>query len=106
MLQAKPEKMPIISGLRSTLTSVLPMPFQEKLPLCAHSTETVTSVHRIRLLNTSTSATEARLACPRRITATGIPSMTLLEKIPPRPNTDAEMASRPNTLFATMRPTI
>lgn len=63
-LNRVPDRMPTISGLVSTLRAVLAKPLSVGEPLRAHSIDTVTSVHRIRPLNTSTSATDGIAASP------------------------------------------
>jgi len=76
----------------------------DRLPWRAHSTETVTIVHIVNELKTSTIATEGTAASPSTILASGRPSIRLLEKTPPSANTDCDTPSRPNSFQPTSRP--
>ncbi len=91
-------------GLVSTARAVCAKPRTEKWPCRAHSTDTVTSVHKISALNTSTSATDGTAASPSATLASGKPSITLLENTPPSANTDWPTPSSSNSFHATSRP--
>ena len=71
----------------------------------AHSTDTVTSVHSTRELNTTTSDTDGSEASPRMIFASGMPSSTLLLKMVPIAKIVCETPSIANARAATMRET-
>ena len=76
------------SGLVTTLRAVFAKPASDTCRVRAHSTDTVTSVHRSSELNTSTSDTAGSAASPSVTFASGIPSSRLLPKIPPIAKTD------------------
>jgi len=99
-----PDRIAMMIGFLSTLFSVAPKPRAENSPWRAHSTLTVTSVHRISELNTSTSATAGTAASPSSTRANGSPSMTLFENTPPSANTDCDTPSSANSFHATRRP--
>ena len=99
-----PLRMPMISGFFKTLTKVLPKPLGVGLPCFAHSTDTVTKVHSVSELNTSTGATVGNAASPRAMRASGMPSMALLEKMPASAKTDWLTPSSRNTRQASRRP--
>ena len=102
--KSKPAMMLATQGLVSTLRRVLPKPCNEKLPCRAHSMETVTRVHKIMALKAMISATEGIASSPKVTLASGRPSRTLLEKIPPSAKTDCATPSRANSFQASRRP--
>ena len=88
----------------STLRRVLPNPRSDSSPCRAHSTDTVTRVHSVSELNTSTSATDGIAASPSVALTIGTPSSTLLAKMPPSANTDCCTPFRPNSHRPISRP--
>ena len=100
-----PSSTELTTGFSTTPRAVFAKPRIETSPARAHSTDTVTSVHSTRELNTTTSETAGSDASPRMIFASGMPSSTLLLKMVPIAKMVCETPSIANARDATMRET-
>src|SRR5437667_10230142 len=92
-----PAKILATTGLVMTVFAAWTYADQDSERCRAHSTDTVASVHNSNELNTSTSDTTGTEASPSTILASGTPSSTLFEKMPPRANTDCDTPSMRKT---------